>query len=177
MPARSRWLWIALLAPACVAYPWLIHAFIVDVETISVRVALAVLNGIPHAAFNIFLLWVFARTLKPGREALVTGFARRIHGSLTVPIESYTRRVTLAWCVFFALQVLLSAILFAAGSLETWSFFVNVLGFPLVVLMFGAEYLYRIVRFPDHPHVSIWKGIQLFVGQDRDPRPTEVRSL
>jgi uncharacterized membrane protein len=173
---KRRWLWIVLLPPACIAYQWLMHALIVEAETTSTRVVLALLNGVPHAAINIVLIWVFGRTLMRGREALITGFARRIHGTLPAYIESYTRRVTAAWCVFFAAQIILSALLFAVAPLETWSLFVNVLSFPVVVLMFVAEYLYRVARFPDHPHVSIWKGVQMFVGRGRDPRPTEVRS-
>ena len=173
---KRRWLWVVLLPPACIAYQWLMHALIVDAETTSVRVTLALLNGVPHAAINIVLIWVFGRTLSAKREALVTGFARRVHGTLPTYIESYTRRVTVAWCMFFAAQIILSAILFTVGSLDTWSLFVNVLSFPLVILMFVAEYLYRIARFPNHTHVSIWKGIQMFVGHGRDPRPAEVRS-
>ena len=132
-----------------------------------------------NAVINVLLIGVFGRTLAAGREALTTGFARRVHGTLPADIERYTRRVTLAWCVFFAMQVLVSAILFAAAPLETWSVFVNLLSGPLIVLMFAGEYLYRIVRFPDHAHVSIWKGIQMFVGHGHarpGPRGTEARS-
>lgn len=172
---RRGWLWIALVPTACIAYQWLIHALILDAST-SVRVALCVLNGVPHAAINLLLIWVFGRTLTGGRESLITGFARRVHGSLPPYIESYTRRVTLAWCVFFAAQVAGSAFLFVAAPLDTWSLFVNVLSLPLIILMFVAEYLYRIARFPDYPHASIWKGIQMFADQGRGPRPTEARS-
>jgi uncharacterized membrane protein len=173
---RRGWMWVAFVPAACIAYQWLVHALIVDASTTSVRLALSVLNGVPHAAINILLLGVFGRTLVRSREPLITGFARRVHGSLLPYIESYTRRVTVAWCVFFAAQAVASAILFASASLDTWSLFVNVLSFPLVVLMFIAEYLYRIARFPDHPHVSVWKGIQMFAEQGRDARPTEARS-
>ena len=173
---RRGWLWIALIPAACIAYQWVIHALIVDTSTTSVRVALSVLNGVPHAAINLLLLWVFGRTLARGREPLITGFARRVHGSLPPHIESYTRRVTLAWCLFFAAQVVVSALLFAAASLETWSLFVNVLSFPLIVLLFVAEYVYRLARFPDFPHASIWKGVQMFAGEGRVARSTEARS-
>ena len=173
---RRRWLWFALVPAACLAYPWLLHAAIVDAQTASTRVALGLLNGVPHAVVNLLLLGVFGRTLRAGREPLITGFARRVHGTLTADLELYTRRVTLAWCVFFALQVLASAILFAAAPLPTWSIFVNLLSAPLIVLMFVAEYLYRIARFPDHARVSIWKGVELFVGHARGPRGTEARS-
>jgi uncharacterized membrane protein len=176
MPGRAGWLWIALLPPACIAYQWLVHAAIVDAETTSTRAALAALNGVPHAAINIFLAWVFGRTLVRGREALITGFARRVHGTIPAYIESYTHRVTGAWCVFFVAQVLVSAILLAVGSLASWSLFVNVLGAPLVVVMFGGEYLYRIARFPNYPHVPIWKGVQMFLGHRRSARPTQAPS-
>lgn len=173
---RRSWLWWGLVPAACITYPWLLHAAIVDAQTTSMRTALGLLNGLPHAVINILLLGLFGRTLASGREALITGFARRVHGTLAPDIERYTRQVTLAWCVFFAAQVLVSAILFATASLETWSVFVNLLSGPLIVLMFVGEYLYRIVRFPDHAHVSIWKGIQMFVGHARGPRGTEARS-
>ena len=175
MPRRAGWLWIALLSPACIAYPWLVHGVIVDAETMPVRATLAALNGVPHAAINVLLAWVFGRTLVRGREALVTGFARRVHVTLPPHIESYTRRVTAAWCLFFAAQVLISALLFCIAPLDTWSLFVNVLTLPLIALMFVTEYIYRIVRFPDHPHVPIWTGIRLFVGRPRNG-PAEARS-
>jgi len=172
------WLWFGLgLAPAaCIACQWLLHAALVEVQTTSARTALGLLAGVPHAAINILLAGVFGRTLLGDREALITGFARRVHGTLTADIERYTRRVTLAWCVFFSTQVLVSAILFAAVSLQTWSFFVTVLSAPLIALMFVAEYLYRILRFPDHAHASIWKGVQQYVGHARRPHGTEARS-
>jgi uncharacterized membrane protein len=173
---RRGWLWIALVPAACIAYQCLIHALVVDASTTSTRLALSVLNAVPHAAINLLLLGVFGRTLVRGREPLVTGIARRVHGSLRPHIESYTRSVTLAWCVFFAAQVVVSAILFATAPLDTWSLFVNVLSFPLIVLMFVGEYLYRIARFPDHPHVSILKGIEMYAAQGRAARPTEARS-
>ena len=117
---KSRgWLWFGLVPAACIAYQWFLHAALVDAQTTSVRMALGLLNGVPHAAINILLIGVFGRTLLGGREPLITGFARRVHRSLAAGVERYTRRVTLAWCVFFAAQVLVSAILFAAASLET----------------------------------------------------------
>jgi uncharacterized membrane protein len=176
MRFRGGWSWIALVPAACIAYQWLVHVLITQAQTTPVRVFLALLNGIPHAAVNATLLWMFARTLAPAREPLITGFARRVHGSLPPRIERYTRQVTAMWCVFFAAQIVASALLLAAGSLDRWSFFVNVLSFQLVAALFVAEYLYRIARIRDFPHVSLWKGIQAFVGHTRTAGPTEPRS-
>jgi uncharacterized membrane protein len=120
------------------------------------------LQGIPHAAIHLALLWVFARTLRPGREALITGFARRFHGALPPEIERYTRNATWVWCAYFASSLAVSAILYRFASFATWSLFVNVLSIPLLVLMFAVEYVYRIARYRNFAHASIWKGIQLF---------------
>lgn len=167
-------LWIALPPAVCMAYQALVHALIVDAQSPVTRTALAALNGLPHAAINLFLLWVFGRTLLHGREPLVTVFARRVHGNVPAHVAAYTRRVTAAWCVFFAAQIAVSAMLFAAGRLEVWSFFVNVLALPLVAVMFASEYLYRIARFPQDDHVSIWKGVEAYLRHTRHARNAEA---
>ena len=151
--ARNKLFWMILAIAAGAAL------FLIEQQD---RSGLAAAYGISHAAINLILLWFFARTLMHGREPLITVFARRVHGILPPRMEGYTRGVTLAWCVFFAAQVLISAVLFMTVSLDTWSLFVNVLSLPLIVLMFGAEYLYRVMRYRHYPHASIWKGIQAF---------------
>jgi uncharacterized membrane protein len=127
---------------------------------------MAAAYGVPHAVANGFLLWWFARTLQDGREPLITRIARRIHGTLSPAIESYTRRVTIAWCVFFAVQVGVSLVLFVFAPLETWSMFVNVLNLPLLVLMFAGEYLVRVIRHPDHPRVSVARMLRVVAKDD-----------
>ena len=163
MRVRRGWLWMAILPAACTAYPWLVHAFLVDAQTPAARTLLAALNGLPHAAINVFLLWMFARTLFNGREPLVTVLARRMNGPIPVHVATYTRSATIAWCLFFSAQLGVSGILFAGAPLELWSLFVNVIAFPLVIVMFVAEYLYRIARFPDEDHAAIWKGVEAYL--------------
>ena len=65
--------------------------------------------GLPHMVTNLFLMWFFGRTLRNGREPLITSIARHVHGSLTAEIEIYTRRITYVWSLFFLLQVVVSA--------------------------------------------------------------------
>jgi len=115
-----------------------------------------------HAAVYFFLSWLFARTLRAGRVALITRVARRVHGTLAPEIEAYTRRVTIAWCAFFAGQLAVSGLLCAFASWQAWSFFTAALNLPLVALMFLAEYGYRIVRYPGHPRVAILKTLRAF---------------
>jgi uncharacterized membrane protein len=167
------WLWLAFVLPLCVAYQWFAHRYVGESESAAAQAALLYVPVAAHAAINLFLLWVFGRTLAPGREPLITGFARGVHGTLPPYIEVYTRNVTLAWCIVFALQVIVSLILFAYASRESWSLFVNVLSLPLVALTFVIEYAYRIMRYPDFPHASIWMGIRLFMDRRRSSNPRD----
>ena len=45
-------------------------------------------------------------------------------------VVRYTRQVTVAWCVFFATQLVVSAALLLAAPAGTWSAFVSLLSRP-----------------------------------------------
>jgi uncharacterized membrane protein len=128
----------------------------------SARNGLLAASGVGHAVIYVGLLCLFAGTLAAGREPLITVMARRIRGSLTEEMEAYTRRVTWAWCFFFAGQLLVSLFLFLFASDTVWSFFINVLDLPLVVTMFLLEYAYRLSRFWNYSHGSIADVIRVF---------------
>lgn len=134
----------------------------------------AIIFGMPHLVTNSFLVWFFARTLKSPREPLVTALARRVHGSLAPELEIYTRRVTLAWSLFFALQIAGSIVLFFFASLEAWSTFVNILNSPLIVLMFLCEYTYRVFRYRDH-RSSPFDGLKIFSNGSSASKSVKVR--
>lgn len=150
---------IVLTLAGCATLALLIH--LAAAPGRGLEIALTAL-GIPHAAAYLFLLGLFGRTLARGREPLVTEIARRIHGTLEPEIVAYTRRVTLAWCLFCAAQLALSAALFVLAPLDIWSLFVNVLNVPLLALMFAAEYGYRVTRYPNHPRASLGATMRAF---------------
>lgn len=196
--------WLVVLA--CLGYPWLAHAAMMDHQAVLMRMVLALVPlsvlaywtirhstnrvlwvsvflvaaialfvlrsnvlphfdaafGIPHAAINLFLLWFFGHTLLPGKEPLITRLARRVHGTLDARLMSYTKWVTVAWCVFFSGQILTSILLFNFTSLSTWSLYINFINFPLVIFMFIGEYIYRVLRYRDFPHVTIKQTVQAF---------------
>lgn len=114
----------------------------------------------PSFAINLGLGAFFARTLRAGREPLITRLARveRAHSRLPFPEEMarYTRRLTQIWVAFFALNASVTLLLASTAPLAAWSFYANVLNVPLLAAMFAAEYVYRRRRFPAHPHVSPW---------------------
>jgi len=151
--------WKALIVAAALGYEGLVHLALSNTQHPLLLVPLA---GGPHAAIYAFLLWLFGRTLLPGREALITGAARRFHGSLAPNMEAYTRRLTAAWCVFSAAQLLVSALLLAFASLDTWSLFVNLLNLPLLAAMFVGDYLFRVLRYRRYPQATIAQAVQAF---------------
>jgi uncharacterized membrane protein len=118
---------------------------------LGVRDNVVALSALPHAMANGGLLALFAASLAPGREAMISRFARHVRGTLSPAILLYTRRVTWAWCGFFAGQILVSLGLFLFAPVAVWSIFVNLLNLPLLVAMFAAEYLVRRVYHPYPP--------------------------
>ena len=156
LSARTRQpMWVKLSAAAAAA----------GLAVLAMRpatLAVSLLYPLPSIVVYGGLLWIFARTLAPGREALVTRLARNVHGTLPEDITAYTRQVTWAWCVFFAAMGLISVLLFAFASLAAWSLFVNVLGLPLICTMFVCEYVYRVLRYRHFSHAPLFASVWAF---------------
>jgi uncharacterized membrane protein len=104
---------------------------------------LLVASAVPHAMAYLALLTIFATSLQPGREAIITMLARKARGPLPVAVVRYTRRVTWAWCGFFLAQLFTSLLLLLFARPEVWSLFINLFNLPLIGAMFCAEYTYR----------------------------------
>ena len=164
--ARNKPLWLLVLVTAGAATYLLVGR---DVW------GLAAAYGIPHAAIYLALLWLFGHTLLPGKEPLITRLARRVHGVLQPDLEPYTRRLTVAWCGFFFAQLAISGLLFEFASPGSWSFFVNLMNFPLLALMFAGEYLYRVTRHPGFPRASIPTAVEAFMQDVTPSRNADVR--
>lgn len=133
------------------------------------RFSFVTVSAIMHWAIYSGLLVTFAVTLRPGREALLTSMARKLHGTLSDEVAVYTRQATFAWCLFFAAQLTASVTLFFFGPLVVWSFFVNVLDIPLVATMFAAEYVFRLYWLKNPPRQSL-AAIVGMIASIRKPR-------
>jgi uncharacterized membrane protein len=115
-----------------------------------------------HAGVNLVLAIVFGRTLAAGREPLCTRFARLLHGTLPPAVVDYSRRVTVAWTVFFATLFAASCLFYFSGLLAAWSLLANILSPILVAAMFGVEYVVRHRVLPDWERVGVLGGIRAF---------------
>lgn len=169
----------------CIA-PLLFHLIIVETAHLRLghgwglgvlfKLGFVTVSALTHWAIYGSLLLAFALTLRPGREPLITGMARRMHGPLSSEMLRYTKGVTAAWTVFFAAQLGLSVALFCTAPLVVWSFFVNILDIPLVVAMFCVEYVVRLRYLRDPPRHSLSMILNM-VADIRKPRETSAISL
>lgn len=185
MPARGAWL-KRLPVLALLALPVLFHLVIVQTKTVPMaltprlwplcKLSFVTVSALTHWTIYAALFLGFALTLRPGREPLITAMARRMHGPITPPLARYTRRVTIAWSVFFLAQLTASVALFAFAPLVVWSFFVNILDLPLVALMFAAEYAVRLRCLSDPPRHSLGE-IMRMIADVRKPREEPAGTL
>lgn len=113
-----------------------------------------------HAGSNAILCYVFGRSLRHGRNPLVSRMAMLLEGSLQPEVARYTRQVTYAWALFFGLTSTLSTLLFFLAPLTVWSMFANILYLPLLLAMFGVEYLVRVVVLPRSVHTNLFVTLQ-----------------
>jgi uncharacterized membrane protein len=104
-------------------------------------------------------LW-FASSLRAGSQPLISRVAERVHGGLDPVMAAYTRRVTLAWVIYFAVVVSVSWLLYLFASFEHWSLFANVLTPIACGGLFVGEYLLRYRLHPEFERVSMATAIR-----------------
>ena len=180
MPATAAPRPPVLAILAAVAVPVLFHLVIVETSHIrlGLRLSFAGLfklgfvtaSAVTHWGIYASLLASFALTLRPGHVPLITAMAHRLDGNISAELAAYTRNVTLAWSVFFAVQLSLSVFLFCLAPLKLWSFFVNILDLPMVALMFAAEYTVRLCCLRDPPRHSLATIISMIATSIPDKR-------
>lgn len=151
--SRLRWIAVAAFALLAAVAAW----------QRSPQLGVLAAAGLVHAIAHVALLGVFVTTLLPGREPLITALSRHMsRGRMTEDRARYTRRVTLAWCLYFVAQLLTSLLLLLFAPLLIWSFFVNVLNLPLIVLMFAGEMVVRRFALPHRPHYTLCEMMQMW---------------
>jgi len=111
------------------------------------------LVALPSIALNAVLALGFALTLRRGRTPMIHAIAEWALAPepVTPEFARYLRRLTQAWMVFFILMALACAVLALAAPFWWWSFFSNVLSWPLIGAFFCGEYLVRRIGFPHLP--------------------------
>jgi uncharacterized membrane protein len=115
-----------------------------------------------QCGFYALMAVSFGHSLWGGRVPLCTQFADRLHGPLTERELKYTRNVTVAWVIFFMLNLAATFLLFELATLRIWSLFVNFCALPLIMLMFVAEYAVRSVALPARPRGGLMATLRIY---------------
>lgn len=101
-----------------------------------------------HAGSYGLLCASFGLTLRHGETPMISRFASLLHGGLSPALRAYTRSATWAWTLYFGGIAGMSLLLFWLAPVSIWSAFAYLLGIPLLVLMFAAEYAARCYCLP-----------------------------
>ncbi len=159
--ARRPWAWVAL--PLAAWGAWALYA--------AGHAALPLL--LVPVVFVLAIAWVFARTLRPGCEPLITRIVAGIEGGTPAEIEPalrrYTRTLTAAWAIALTgmagANLLLAMLASPDGLLESvgvasplpitweqWSWCANLLNYGVIGGFFVVEFAIRKRRFPGRYH-------------------------
>ena len=134
---------------------WLLAAALIAAQWQVLRAQFVWVYLIQQVGVYSLLGLAFGRTLRRDRVPLCTQMALRVHGTLPAEALRYTRQVTIAWALFFAVTTAALLLLFLAAPLRTWSAFAN-FGIPLlVIIMFVIEYRVRRRALPNMTHAGV----------------------
>jgi uncharacterized membrane protein len=105
---------------------------------------------------SLILLAVFGYTvLVP--PSMVERIAKAAGSRFTHRTAPYTRRVTIVWCVFFAINAFVSAWISVSGSMEAWTFYNGFFAYVIMGAFFVTE---LVVRYFYKRHHQIPSGLR-----------------
>lgn len=128
---------------------------------------------VPPVLFLGLLAWLFGRSLRPPREALITRIVAALHGctpaQLPVGLLRYTRRLTAAWVLLLAMLAVVNGVLALCevpggvlarlGHPPAWgiarehaSLLANLVNYGVVGGFFVGEYLLRRLWVKERPY-------------------------
>ena len=157
----QAWAW-AVLAASGAALAWLAQTPYAQMLLLA-----------PPMLFVGFVAWMFWRSLRPPREALITRIVAAMEGcepsTLPAPLYRYSRKLTAAWAYVMAALALANGVLAMIAvpdgvlarlgyaspvtiGQEAWSLFANLLNYGIVGGFFVGVYMLRRWLFPHRPY-------------------------
>ena len=121
--------------------------------------AVNIVQAQPVIMFS-FAFILFGSSLRAGSVPLISRFAILIRGDVSAAVNDYGRGATRVWALFFLVMIFVSLYLAITASIETWSWFANVLSYVLVLLMFVIEFAVRRRVLKDHVDYSFIQFIR-----------------
>ena len=92
---------------------------------------------------NASLLALFSFSLTGGHESAVTMLARTLTPDLPDYAVAYTRKVTVAWCVFFTVNGAIALATVLLGNMKAWAFYNGLASYVLMGMVAAGEYAIR----------------------------------
>lgn len=130
--------------------------------TMGVVIAPSLLYFAQHGGIHLCLALGFGSTLRAGHTPLITTLAARVHRTLTPDMVVYTRKVTIAWVIYFLAIAMFSLLLFGLARFDTWAVFANLVTPCSMVAMFVGEYLLRYRLHPEFERASLADAIRSY---------------
>ncbi|MDR0564478.1 MAG: hypothetical protein LBG78_06030 [Azoarcus sp.] len=90
---------------------------------------------------GVFFFAIFAGSLTQDQN-IIERFARRFEPNFPPHAVHYTRRVTQAWCVFHALNTVVTLLCIRAGDVY-WAWYNGLISYVLMGAMFVGEWIIR----------------------------------
>ena len=122
-----------------------------------------------YVAIHLALAVWFGSTLRRGRRPLISLLADRVHRGLTPAMETYTRKVTVAWTVYFVAMATLSLGVYAVAPFAIWATYANLLTPLAVVLMFAGEFTLRYRLHPEFERATMRDAIRAYTQMNDAP--------
>lgn len=150
----TRWRWPLICVIALAAWQLVSHAQALVGHSMW-------LYYLQDTGSNLLGCAFFARTLRPGEEALCTRMARFAHnGGMPATVKRYCDRLTWLWALYFAACALIGSALFLSGHIREWSWFANVLNWPMTIALLIVELPIRVLIVPARDRASLIKSIR-----------------
>jgi uncharacterized membrane protein len=119
--------------------PYLIAVVVVVI--LAARSPLVGLKAYPVLVSVAFAV-VFAYSLR-WPPTIVQRIARFGQPDLPLEVNSYLRKVTIAWLIFFIVNAAISAATAASGNLRLWTLYNGLISYLAMGVMFAGEFLIR----------------------------------
>lgn len=118
---------------------------------------------VPPIVLPLLLAVVFASTLLPGKEALVTAIGEAAKGPLGNDMRRYTKGVTILWAVFCFAMMIEDIVLAVFASEHLWSWMTSIVNYLMIAVLFLGEFYYRKWRFPQYEHPNLIDYIKIVI--------------
>jgi uncharacterized membrane protein len=150
--------------------PWILAACALGVAVLATVVAQGGVEDVnrmyvlQHAGIHLALAGVFGYTLRPRDKALIEMLAERVHSQLTAEMRAYTRRLTLAWVLYFLGMVVGSVLVYLLAPWTWWSIFCNGVTPLAVVAFFAGEHVLRYRWHPEFERITMRTALDAYRG-------------